>query len=136
MNLNLYRVSWAESWLAFRVESGKENFANIPLYPKGSKGATGYKTQAVSPKVAVRNSQDKNPQFYDQTWRVAQIEQYNHDTDKWEVIQKLEQKPSYFNRDDREGRDYPSGRATNNLLIALGTVGLIATTAYLIARRS
>lgn len=134
--MNLYRVFWTEAYLAFSVESGRDHLELLPFYPINKDGSRGYKTQAAKPSGAVKNSQKKHPEFTNTGWRVAKVEQYDYDKDKWIIVQKLEVKPNYKYRDYPASRPFQNrGEATTGVLVILGAFTLIAGVAYVTARR-
>ena len=134
--MSLYRISWTEAHLANRVEAGKEHLSSLPLYPINNDGSRGYKTQAVSPGGAVKNSQRQNPQFFDRSWRVAKIEEYDYDNKVWAIVQEL--KPRYQSyRDYPAAGPYSAGEANVGMVILslFGAFTGIAAVAYLTRRR-
>lgn len=85
-DLNLYRISWAESRLCHGVERGQQEAWRVPT--------TEVKTQAHNLRHAIKNTQDENNQFFDATmWRVLKAEQYDYESKVWRVVQELKFKP-------------------------------------------
>ena len=94
-DLNLYRISWAESRLCHEVERGQQEAWRVPT--------TEVKTQAHNIRHAIKNTQDEDNRFYDATmWRVLKAEQYDYEAKVWRIISQLEFRPV--------GRDYATSR--------------------------
>jgi hypothetical protein len=92
-DLNLYRISWAESRLCHEVERGQQEAWRVPTVE--------VKTQAHCLRHAIKNTQDGDKRFYDATmWRVLRVEQYDYKAKVWTTIKLLKGSTMY--------RDYAS----------------------------
>lgn len=88
----LFRVSWTESRLAWRVRNGQEYLSSVPLQSDNTKAAT------IG--GAVKNIKKTNSINWD-LLTIAKVEQYDYVDKIWNTVRELKPNP-------KNDRDYPA----------------------------
>lgn len=89
---SLFRVSWAESRLAWRVRNGQDNLRLLQVQSD--------RTQAATPGGAVKNIKKTHPLDWS-ILTITQIEKYDPEEKQWDTVQEIQPRPQPY-------RDYPA----------------------------
>jgi len=89
---SLFRVSWAESRLAWRVRNGQDSLRLLQVQSD--------RTQAATPGGAVKNIKKTHPLDWS-ILTITQIEKYDPEEKQWDTVQEIQSRPQNY-------RDYPA----------------------------